>query len=416
MSPPLSKPHPIQAAFPEQPDRPKTPQERVFQAVRAAQDDLDNKGSPVLERRTEIHLSSSRTSLSNSVQDLSPAPQLAVETPPVQMEVEVESTYVNVIPATSTPKVSEIVPTEQRASPIPPISDLGSSGTGNLNETPTQRKRTLPARPTIAPKPSVSSRATSEPPSGLPPHMVPQDPHMVLSGGEPTSLPHEAQQNQDSPMPELLSLKDRLKLFEKEIDDQQKVPEPKKDRKFSFLSDDEVVKMKEEEAKRIASMTALDLEAFDSLTSHLSIEDDAQTVRTQHEELERYDCSEITATKVDEEEETKVSEAEQKAAWRKARLDSLEEDTMQAQIVIEKMSELSTFDTGREEEEDNANFRHPVDMEGNITGHMEGNITGPRRAEDEEVEVNSDSELTSSEETTTPGPTSPEEIQGGGQL
>ena len=321
MRAPLSKPHPIQAAFPEQPDRPKTPQERVFQAVRAAQDDLENKGSPVLERRTEIHLSSSRTSLSNSVQDLSPAPQLAVETPPVEMEVEVESTYVNVIPATSTPKLSEIIPTEQRASPIPPHSDLGSS-TGNLNETPTQRKRTLPARPTIAPKPSVSSRATSEPPSGLPPHMV-------LSGGEPTSLPHEAQQNQDSPMPELLSLKDRLKLFEKEIDDQQKVPEPKKDRKFSFLSDDEVVKMKEEEAKRIASMTALDLEAFDSLTSHLSIEDDAQTVRTQHEELERYDCSEITATKVEEEEETKMSEAEQKAAWRKARLDSLEEDTMQ---------------------------------------------------------------------------------------
>ena len=71
--------------------------------------------------------------------------------------------------------------------------------------------------------------------------------------------------------------------------------------------------------------------------------------------------------------------------------------TFQAQIVIEKMSELSTFDTGREEE-DNANFRHPLDMEGNITGHMEGNITGPRR-----VEVNSDSEVTSSEETTTPG-------------
>ena len=67
---------------------------------------------------------------------------------------------------------------------------------------------------------------------------------------------------------------------------------------------------------------------------------------------------------------------------------------LQAQIVIEKMSELSTFDTGREEE-DNANFRHPVDME--------GNITGPRRVEDEEVEGNSDSELTSSEETTTPG-------------
>jgi len=383
----------------EQLDRPKTPQERVFDAVRVAEEEQARKGSPVLERRTEIHLSSSSThsSRSNSTQNLASSSQHAVvETPPVEVEVEVESTYVNVIPATSTPKVSESTPVEQRASPIPaPQSDLGSS-TSNLNETP-QRKRTLPARPTIAPKPSVSSRATSEPPSGLPPHMV-------LSGGEPTSLPHEAQQqqqSQDSPMPELLSLKDRLKLFEKEIDDQQKVPEPKKDRKFSFLSDDEVVKMKEEEAKRIASMTALDLEAFDSLTSHLSIEDDAQTVRTQVEELDRYDCTEASSNlqlSGGEKEETSegLSEAEQKAAWRKARLDSLEEDTMQAQIVIEKMSELSTFETGMEGE-DNANYRHPVDTQ--------GNITGPRREEVEEEEmdeeVNSDSELTSSEETTT---------------
>ena len=74
----------------------------------------------------------------------------------------------------------------------------------------------------------------------------------------------------------------------------------------------------------------------------------------------------------------------------------------QAQIVIEKMSELSTFETGMVETgEDNANYRHPVDTQ--------GNITGPRRVEveveeeEEEEEVNSDSELTSSEETTTAG-------------
>ena len=34
--------------------------------------------------------------------------------------------------------------------------------------------------------------------------------------------------------------------------------EPKKDRKFSFLSEDELRKMKEEEAARIASMTRYD--------------------------------------------------------------------------------------------------------------------------------------------------------------
>ncbi len=40
-------------------------------------------------------------------------------------------------------------------------------------------------------------------------------------------------------MPELLSLKDRLKLFEKEIEQQAAGPpaEAKKDRKFSFLSE-----------------------------------------------------------------------------------------------------------------------------------------------------------------------------------
>merc|ERR1719500_2725629 len=199
-------------------------------------------------------------------------------------------------------------PEEQRASPIPPHSDLGS--TSNLNETP-QRKRTLPSRPTIAPKPSVSSaRATSEPPSGLPPHMV-------LSGGEPTSLPHEALQqqqgSQDSPMPELLSLKDRLKLFEKEIDDQNKIPEPKKDRKFSFLSQDEVDKMKEEEAKRIASMTAINMEAFESLTSQISTDEE---VLTQHiEALDKYDTSAPhqdieTVAEVSEEKEEAKEEAE----------------------------------------------------------------------------------------------------------
>merc|ERR1719159_268927 len=141
----------------------------------------------------------------------------------------------------------------------------------------------MPARPTVPPKPDFSRdvRATSEPPA-VPPG--------VLSGGEPISLPPSvAQQATDSPMPELLSLKDRLKLFEKEIEDQHKEPEPKKDRKFSFLSEDEVTKMKEEEAKRIASMTAMSMEAFESLTSQVSQDDQ---ILTQHiEDLEKYDTS-----------------------------------------------------------------------------------------------------------------------------
>jgi hypothetical protein len=85
-------------------------------------------------------------------------------------------------------------------------------------------------------------------------------------------------------MPELLSLKDRLKLFEKEIEQQGAAGPPaeaKKDRKFSFLSEDELRRMKEEEAARIASLNKMDLELFDSLTSNLSHDADTDAVLEQ---------------------------------------------------------------------------------------------------------------------------------------
>ena len=186
--------------------------------------------------------------------------------------------------------------------------------------------------------------------------MVPEIPPGVLSGGEPISLPPSVvQQATDSPMPELLSLKDRLKLFEKEIEDQHKEPEPKKDRKFSFLSEDEVNKMKEEEAKRIASMTAMSMEAFESLTSQVSQDEE---ILTKHiSDLEKYDTSDpapvaatedqpepVTDTVEDPVTDT-MTETEKRAAWRKARLQSLEDDALQAQMVIEKMSELTTTES-----------------------------------------------------------------------
>lgn len=159
-------------------------------------------------------------------------------------------------------------------------------------------------------------------------------------------------------MPELLSLKDRLKLFEKEIEDQHKEPEPKKDRKFSFLSEDEVSKMKEEEAKRIASMTAMSMEAFESLTSQVS--HDEEILSQQIEDLEKYDTSAPANTEESKEEPTESSpenvtenmtEAEKRAAWRKARLQSLEDDALQAQMVIEKMSELTTAESHEDKSE-----------------------------------------------------------------
>ena len=158
-----------------------------------------------------------------------------------------------------------------RHSPVPPAA--------LAEDTETPRKASVPSkpRPSVPPKPDFSRdvRAASEP---LEPVSLVSSSPGVLSGGEHISLPpHLTMTSTDSPMPELLSLKDRLKLFEKEIEDQHKEPEPKKDRKFSFLSQDEVDKMKEEEAKRIASMTAINMEAFESLTSQISNDEEVLT-------------------------------------------------------------------------------------------------------------------------------------------
>ena len=163
-------------------------------------------------------------------------------------------------------------PLREAHSPIPSASRIA-------DDTETPRKASTPSkpRPSVPPKPDFSrdSRAVSEPLEPVTSSPAPG----VLSGGEQMSLPPLLNTGAatDSPMPELLSLKDRLKLFEKEIDDQNKIPEPKKDRKFSFLSQDEVDKMKEEEAKRIASMTAINMEAFESLTSQISTDEEVLT-------------------------------------------------------------------------------------------------------------------------------------------
>ena len=187
-------------------------------------------------------------------------------------------------PATSTPVVADTVAAPLRDhSPIPAPEEAPSvPAPVDLEETP---RKSSKARPSVPPKPDFSRevRAVSEPMEvGVAAVASSPAPAAgVLSGGEPVSLPPQLMPGlpgaTDSPMPELLSLKDRLKLFEKEIEDQHKEPEPKKDRKFSFLSQDEVNKMKEEEAKRIASMTAMSMEAFESLTSQISHDDEVLT-------------------------------------------------------------------------------------------------------------------------------------------
>jgi protein scribble len=180
--------------------------------------------------------------------------------------------------------------------------------------------------------------------------------------------------------PEKLSLKARLKLFEKEIEQQgSAAPAPKPEKKFSFLNPDEIAKMKEEEEKRIAQMTTFEFSKTNETAHHeadswteSALEDVAQMdmmargepvpkkslesgphsipytakgERLLRERLERENAELPEESENFDNmspEEKKEVEAERRAAWRKARLKSLENDAIQAQLVIQKMSELST--------------------------------------------------------------------------
>ena len=102
-------------------------------------------------------------------------------------------------------------------------------------------------KPTNVPSsPARKAKSVGQQPSGLP---VPTAELLAAMAGSPSLLEGHDES------PEKLSLKARLKLFEKEIEQQgSAAPAPKAEKKFSFLNPDEIAKMKEEEEKRIAQV------------------------------------------------------------------------------------------------------------------------------------------------------------------
>ena len=224
----------------------------------------------------------------------------------------------------------------------------------------------MPAsKPAMPSSPARKAKSVGERPSQLP-----------IAAGSPAVEGHDES-------PEKLSLKARLKLFEKEIEQQGSVaPAPKPglflifyvldklamycfsifvEKKFSFLNPDEIAKMKEEEERRIAQMTRFefekmttaasreaeswtdatleDVEAIDKMargqpapkrsldSGPHSIPYTAKGERLLRERLEREgeplpeDLENLDNLSP---EEKKAVDAERRAAWRKARLKSLE--------------------------------------------------------------------------------------------
>ncbi|XP_076672832.1 scribble planar cell polarity protein isoform X4 [Andrena cerasifolii] len=179
-----------------------------------------------------------------------------------------------------------------------------------------------------------------------------------------------------SPTPPLIkmSVSDKKKLFESAMEEHLK-PSPKTEKVFSFLSQDEVEKMKQEEEKKIATLTRDELKSWAQLDENEGLEDLEESLEDQDNRrpnsrlssrssiplLQNLPSSVRTAKAErrlkeklvqegiisDDDEESRLSPAEQRtlraekrAAWRQARLKSLEQDALQAQIVIKKMSEM----------------------------------------------------------------------------
>ncbi|KAK8394988.1 hypothetical protein O3P69_006032 [Scylla paramamosain] len=227
----------------------------------------------------------------------------------------------------------------------------------------------------------------------------------IAVGHKPADVEVRGVKTEESPTqsPGKMTLKDRMKFFEDEMK-RDKAGPPKENKKFSFLSQDEVSKMKEDEDRRVANMTVEQLadlsrledveEMADDLALQLGVDSDRhhykyndrdileglrETSETDSSYRSSSEVSGVRTAKAErrvkgtEGEEEHLSpaekrrlEAEKRAAWRQARLRSLENDAVQAQYVIEKCSELSESANDNTSNDNSVISHNNLDQENNL--------------------------------------------------
>ncbi|XP_046565484.1 protein scribble homolog isoform X14 [Haliotis rubra] len=168
--------------------------------------------------------------------------------------------------------------------------------------------------------------------------------------------------NQSAPN-EGLTFSDKRRFFEKEIKEQN---EPKtQTKKFSYLAEHEVAKLKLEEEKKTADMSQEEILSFvtGSIATEISGDQDygkvlasldprsyppgGGVVRTAKAERRLSDRVQLDGGSPQEDgeklspAEERELQAEKRAAWRKARMKSLEADAVRAQAVIARAQEMS---------------------------------------------------------------------------
>jgi len=288
---------------------------------------------------------------------------------------------------TSTPIATSYSPIATSHSPIAtshsPIASMHSPIETMHSPIATSHSPVLSLHGATSQSPVPSLRETNSSPPVDPPQAPPRPHEPELEPASTASNNQEEVSESLAPAPEPshLSMKDRLKLFEKEIEQQHLIPKPKMDRKFSFISDHELAKMKEEETKRIQSMIMADLEAFDSLTSQISIDEQAE----KHLLPEQSEQAESTQEGViDNSYVNSLGDEEKRAVWRKDQLQSSDSDVLQTETILAKMSELVV----NQSEVDNADYIQEKDMLGNITTERSGGNTSTEAEQDNKANSN----------------------------
>nr|CAD7569587.1 unnamed protein product [Timema californicum] len=158
-----------------------------------------------------------------------------------------------------------------------------------------------------------------------------------------------------------MSVSDKMKFFEKAMEEQHQ-PSPKPEKVFSFISADELELMKQEEERKIAALSKEELKSWTQLDE---VDEDAEeegerrptikvqpavtgmgsirTAKAERRMKEKLQQEGLLSEDEDKElspAEQRALKAEKRAAWRQARLKSLEQDALQAQIVIKEMSKM----------------------------------------------------------------------------
>ncbi|XP_066150639.1 protein lap4 isoform X2 [Euwallacea fornicatus] len=150
------------------------------------------------------------------------------------------------------------------------------------------------------------------------------------------------------------SVSDRKKFFENAMEESQKTV--KKEKVFSYLSPDEIQNLKAEEDRKISNLSTSDVNSLHGLSQsdNESLESQPTSrpastigiIRTANAEKRFRNQQREEGLLTDEDEiglspaEDRARRAEKRAAWRAARLKSLEQDAIQAQMVIKSMTEM----------------------------------------------------------------------------